>query len=101
MLYNGVLVSALYQSESAICIHISPYPLPLVSPSHPNLLFLFFGNFFRVFLHILKNIKLVFVKIIEIFFRFVFVYDVLVIDVFIFNVVMFSCLFIYSVTFIL
>ena len=35
MLYNGVLVSAVQQSESAICIHISPYPLPLASPSHP------------------------------------------------------------------
>ena len=28
-------VSALQQSESAICIHISLYPLPLASPSHP------------------------------------------------------------------
>ena len=35
MLYNVVLISAVQQSESAICIHISPYPLPLVSPSHP------------------------------------------------------------------
>ena len=35
MLYSGVLVSALYQSESAIHIHISPYLLPLASPSHP------------------------------------------------------------------
>ena len=35
MLYNVVLVSAVYQSESDIRIHISPYPLPLVSPSHP------------------------------------------------------------------
>ena len=35
MLYNGVLVSALKQSESAIHIHISPYLLPLASPSHP------------------------------------------------------------------
>ena len=35
MLYNGVLVSALQQSESAIHIHISPHPLPLASPSHP------------------------------------------------------------------
>ena len=35
MLYSVVLVSAVYQSESAICIRISPYPLPLVSPSHP------------------------------------------------------------------
>ena len=34
MLHNGVLVSALQQSESAICIHISPYLLPLASPSH-------------------------------------------------------------------
>ena len=34
LLYNGVLVSALYQSASAIHIHISPY-LPLASPSHP------------------------------------------------------------------
>ena len=30
-----VLVSVVQQSESAICIHISPYPLPLASPSHP------------------------------------------------------------------
>ena len=29
------LVSAVEQSESAIHIHISPYPLPLASPSHP------------------------------------------------------------------
>ena len=30
-----MLVSALYQSESAIHTHISPYLLPLSSPSHP------------------------------------------------------------------
>ena len=35
MLYNVVLLSAVKQSESAIRIHISPYPLPLASPSHP------------------------------------------------------------------
>ena len=35
MLYNGVLVSALKQSESAIHIHISPYLFLLVSPSLP------------------------------------------------------------------
>ena len=35
MLYNVVLVSAVQQSESAIRIHISPYPLPLKPPSHP------------------------------------------------------------------
>ena len=35
MLYNVVLVSAVQQSESAICIHLSPYPLPLEPPSHP------------------------------------------------------------------
>ena len=35
MLYNVVLVSAVQQSESAICIHISPYPLPLEPHSHP------------------------------------------------------------------
>ena len=29
-----MLVSVVQQSESAICIHISPYPLPLASPSH-------------------------------------------------------------------
>ena len=29
LLYNIVLVSAVQQSESAICIHISPYTLPL------------------------------------------------------------------------
>ena len=33
--YNGMLVSAVEQSESAICIHIFPYPLPLEPPSHP------------------------------------------------------------------
>ena len=27
--------SAVQQSESAIRIHISPYPIPLASPSHP------------------------------------------------------------------
>ena len=32
MLYNAVLVAAVQQSESAICIHISPYPLPLKPP---------------------------------------------------------------------
>ena len=37
MLYNVVLVSAVQQSESTICIHISPYPLPLEPPlSHPS-----------------------------------------------------------------
>ena len=35
MLYNVVLVSAVQQSESAICIHMSPYPLRLEPPSHP------------------------------------------------------------------
>ena len=35
MLYNVVLVSIVQQSESAICIHISPYPLPPEPPSHP------------------------------------------------------------------
>ena len=30
-----MLVSAVQQSESAICIYISPYPLPLEPPSHP------------------------------------------------------------------
>ena len=35
MLYSVVLVSAVQQSESAICIHISPYPLPLKLPSKP------------------------------------------------------------------
>ena len=35
MLYNVVLVSAVQQSESGICIHISPHPLPLKPPSHP------------------------------------------------------------------
>ena len=33
--YNVVLLSAVQQSESAMCIHISPYPLPLEPPSHP------------------------------------------------------------------
>ena len=36
MLYNIVLVSAVQQSESAICIYISPYPLPLELASHPS-----------------------------------------------------------------
>ena len=35
MLYNVVLVSAVQQSESAVCIRISPYPLLLESPSNP------------------------------------------------------------------
>ena len=35
MLYNVVLVSAVQQSESATCVHISPCPLPLEPPSHP------------------------------------------------------------------
>ena len=35
MLYSVVLVSAVQQSESAICIHISPYPLPVEPPSLP------------------------------------------------------------------
>ena len=34
MIYNVVLVSTEEQSESAICIHISPNPLPLEPPSH-------------------------------------------------------------------
>ena len=29
MPYNVMLVSAVQLSESAVCIHISPYPLPL------------------------------------------------------------------------
>ena len=35
MLYNVVLVSSVKQSESAIRIHVSPYPLPLAPPSQP------------------------------------------------------------------
>ena len=30
-----MLISLAQQSESAICIHMSPYPLPLEPPSHP------------------------------------------------------------------
>ena len=30
-----MLVSVVHQSESALCIHMSPYPLPLEPPSHP------------------------------------------------------------------
>ena len=30
-----MLVSVVQWSESAICIHIAPYPLPLEPPSHP------------------------------------------------------------------
>ena len=37
MLYTVVLVSAVEQSESAICIHISPYPLPLEPSSHTSI----------------------------------------------------------------
>ena len=35
MTYNVVLLSGVQQSESAVHIHTSPYPLPLASPSHP------------------------------------------------------------------
>ena len=35
LLHNVVLVSVVQQSESAISIHISPYPLPPEPPSHP------------------------------------------------------------------
>ena len=35
-LYNVVLVSTVQQSESALCIHISPYPLPPEPPCHPS-----------------------------------------------------------------
>ena len=35
LLYNVVLVSVVQQSESAISMHISPYPLALAPPSHP------------------------------------------------------------------
>ena len=35
LLYNGVLVSAVKQSKSAIHIHMSPYLFPLAPPSHP------------------------------------------------------------------
>ena len=35
LLYNVVLVSAVQQSESAVCMHI--YPLPLEPPSQPHL----------------------------------------------------------------
>ena len=44
MLYNVVLVSTVQQSESAICIHISPYLLDnfvLLYPSLPHFLPLF------------------------------------------------------------
>ena len=30
-----MLVSVVQQSKSAICMHMSPYPLPLEPPSHP------------------------------------------------------------------
>ena len=36
MLHNTVLVYVLQQSESAICIHVSPYPLPLEPPSRSS-----------------------------------------------------------------
>ena len=40
MLYNVVLISGVQQSESTICIHISPTywtsPLPCPRPSHPS-----------------------------------------------------------------
>ena len=43
LLYNVVLVSAVQQSESAVCIHISPLswtylpsPHPRIPPSHPS-----------------------------------------------------------------
>ena len=53
-----MLASALQQSESAIHIHISPYLLPLASPSHPpyptplggHCSFFFFFNFISLFL---------------------------------------------------
>ena len=35
MLHKTVLVSVAQQSESATCIHMSPYPLPFEPPSHP------------------------------------------------------------------
>ena len=35
LLHNTMLVSVAQQSESALCIHMSPYPLPLEPPSHP------------------------------------------------------------------
>ena len=35
MLHNTILVSVAQQSESAICIYMSPYPLSLEPPSHP------------------------------------------------------------------
>ena len=44
MLYNIVLVSAVQQSESAVSIHISPYPLPLEPPSHPPYPTLYFDS---------------------------------------------------------
>ena len=51
MLHNVVLVSAVQQNESAIRIHISPYLLPLASPSLPpflpSFLYLFFCNNFE------------------------------------------------------
>ena len=34
MLHNTVSVSVAQQSESAICIHMFPYPLPLEPPSY-------------------------------------------------------------------
>ena len=40
MLYNGVSVSALQQSESAVHIHIFQSLLPLASPSHPQASFI-------------------------------------------------------------
>ena len=33
--FTILLVSVAQKSESAICIHMSPYPLPLEPPSHP------------------------------------------------------------------
>ena len=35
MLHDTVLVSVVQQSETAICIYMSPYPLPLEPVSHP------------------------------------------------------------------
>ena len=45
MLHNTVLVSVVQQSESAICVHMSPYPLPLF-------FFLIFNFYFFIFIYL-------------------------------------------------
>ena len=68
LLYNIVLVSAIHQHESAICVHMSPpswtsHLFP--TPYHPSKLFIRFIKNFYIYAHFLKKMRLFLISLIK------------------------------------